>query len=181
MRDEGRPRHFLPRSSRYSSRLQKSERRSEAQGNGWPESQDPDARISIRFTDTPLHERLKKMARLRGVSISTLAQRLIDEGLRMENHPLIHFRQQTTGRYPALVGGPLVVWVVDMLIGGDVPTEQRRARTADLMNLSLAQVDAALAYYAEFTDEIDEDIAERKRISAEMEAAWLREQELLAT
>ncbi|MCY3947935.1 MAG: hypothetical protein OXF61_01895 [Acidimicrobiaceae bacterium] len=137
--------------------------------------------VSIRFTNTLLHERLKKTARRRSVSISTLAQRLIDEGLRMENHPLIHFRQQTTGRYPALVGGPLVVWVIDMLIGGDVPTEQRRARTADLMNLSLTQVDAALAYYAEFTDEIDKDVAERKRTSAEMESAWLHEQELLAT
>ena len=98
----------------------------------------------------------------------------------MENHPLIHFRQKISGRYPALVGGPLVVWVIDMLIGGDVPIEERRARAADLMDLSLAQVDAALAYYAEFTDEIDEDLAERKRVSEELEAAWRREQELLA-
>ncbi len=133
------------------------------------------------MTDTALHGRLKKTARRNGVSISTLAQRLIDEGLRMENHPLIHFRQKISGRYPALVGGPLVVWIIDMLIGGDVPVEERRARTADLMDLSLAQVDAALAYYAEFTDEVDEDIAERNRISEELEAAWLREQALLAT
>ena len=137
--------------------------------------------VSIRFTNTRLHERLKKTARRRSVSISTLAQRLIDEGLRMENHPLIHFRQQTTGRYPALVGGPLVVWIIDMLIGGDVPHEQRRNWVAEMMDLRLAQVDAALAYYAEFTDEIDEDIAERRRVSEEMEAAWRRQQELLAT
>lgn len=136
--------------------------------------------VSIRLTDTALHERLKKTARRRGVSISTLAQRLIDEGLRMDAHPLIHFREHSSGRYPALVGGPLVVYVIDMLIGGDVPPEQRRARTADLMNLTLAQVDAALAYYAEHTDEVDEDIAERQRIADEAEAAWHRQQSLLS-
>ena len=98
----------------------------------------------------------------------------------MDAHPLILLRECASGSYPALVNGPLVVYVVDMLIGGDVPPEQRRARTADLMNLTLAQVDAALAYYAEYTDEIDEDIARRMRTAEEAEAAWRHQQELLA-
>ncbi|WP_423918087.1 CopG family transcriptional regulator [Candidatus Poriferisodalis sp.] len=137
--------------------------------------------VSIRFSDHPLYERLKKTARRQRVSISTLAERLIDEGLRMDAHPLIEFRDYSTGRYPALVGGPQVVHVIDAMVGGDVPTGQRRTRAAELMNLSLAQVDAALAYYADYTDEIDADIAERLRQAEEMEAAWRRQRELLAT
>ena len=136
--------------------------------------------VSIRFADTPLYERLKKIARRRGLSISTLAQRLIDEGLRMDAHPLIEFRDYASGRRPALVGGPQIVWVIDAMVGGDVPAEQRRVRTAELMNLSLAQVDAALAYYADHTAEVDTDIAERQRFAEEAEAAWRRQQALLS-
>ncbi|WP_419840074.1 CopG family transcriptional regulator [Candidatus Poriferisodalis sp.] len=137
--------------------------------------------VSIRFSDGRLHERLKKIAGRQKVSISTLAQRLIDEGLRMDAHPLIHFREQSTGRYPALVGGPLLVWVIDVIVNGEMTREQGRAWAAEVMNLSLTQVDAALAYYAEYTDEIDEDIADRQRVAAELETEWRQHQELLAT
>ncbi|WP_419932745.1 CopG family transcriptional regulator [Candidatus Poriferisodalis sp.] len=139
------------------------------------------AEVSIKLSDAPLCERLKKTAGRHGVSVSTLARRLIDEGLRMNAHPLIHFREQFTGRYPALVDGPLLVWVIDMIVGDDTPLDEGRAWAAEMLNLSLAQVDAALAYYAEYTDEIDEDIARRQRESAELEREWRRQRELLAT
>ena len=42
-------------------------------------------------------------------------------------------------------------------------------------------VDAALAYYAEFTGEIDDALAERARMADAAEAAWRREQALLGT
>ena len=61
--------------------------------------------VSIRFSDEPLHRRLKKSAQRRGLALSTLAERLIDEGLRMEAHPLVMFRDGPSGRRPILVGG----------------------------------------------------------------------------
>lgn len=137
--------------------------------------------MSIRLSDAPLYERLKKTARLQRVSVSTLAQRLIDEGLRMDAHPLIEFRERVSGRYPALVGGPLLVWVIDVIVNDDTPLDEGRSWAAEVMNLSLEQVDAALAYYAEYTDEIDEDIARRQRESAKLEREWRSQQELLAT
>ena len=137
--------------------------------------------VSIRFSDAQLHERLKKIAGRQKVSISTLAQRLIDEGLRMDAHPLIEFRDRVSGRYPALIDGPLLVWVIDVIVNGEMTREEGRAWAAEVMNLSLTQVDAALAYYAEYTDEIDNDIADRQRAAVEMEAAWRHQQELLAT
>jgi hypothetical protein len=44
--------------------------------------------------------------------MSPLAERLIDEGLRMDDHPLIVFRSGPAGRRPALAGGPDIAEVV---------------------------------------------------------------------
>ena len=77
--------------------------------------------------------------------------------------------------------GSEVADVIGGLIGGDVPAAQRRSRAAELLGLSEAMVDAALAYYAEFTDEIDAALAERARAAEVAEAAWARGQALLET
>ena len=135
--------------------------------------------VSIRFSGEPVHQRLKDSARRRRVGVSTLAERLIDEGLRMEAHPGVVFREGPTGRRAVLVGGPEVSDVIGAVIGGDVPVAQRRSRAAELMGLSLPVVDAALTYYADHTEEIDAELAERNRAAAEAEAAWRRQQELL--
>jgi hypothetical protein len=55
----------------------------------------------------------------------------------------------------------------------------RRSRAAQLLGVTEALVDAALAYYAEHTDEIDADLATRARLADEAEALWRRQQALL--
>ena len=42
----------------------------------------------------------------------TLAQRYVDEGLRREEHPAVHFVDGPAGRRAALVGTGLDVWEV---------------------------------------------------------------------
>jgi hypothetical protein len=113
------------------------------------------------------------------VPISTLAERLIDEGLRMEAHPLVVFRDGPAGRRPVLVGGPEVVDVIGALVGGDVPPDRRRSRAAELLGISEALVDGALAYYADFTDEIDAMLENRSQRAEEAEATWRRQRALL--
>ena len=108
-----------------------------------------------------------------------MAERLIDEGLRMEAHPMVVFRDGPSGRRPVLIGGPEEADVVGAIVGGDVAVGERRSRTADLLGIPAALVDAALAYYADYTDEMDEVIAERARLGDEAEAAWRRQRELL--
>lgn len=135
--------------------------------------------VSIRFSDEPLHRRLKASAHRHDVGVSTLAERLIDEGLRMEAHPMVVFRDGPAGRRPVLVGGPEVADVIGAIVGGDVPVDQRRSRTADLLGMSEALVDAALAYYADYTDELDGMLADRARRADEAEASWRRQRELL--
>ena len=53
-------------------------------------------------------------------------------------------------------------------------------RDRQLMGLSLAQIDAALAYYADYSDEIDTWLGERAEAAAQAEAAWQRQQEVLS-
>lgn len=135
--------------------------------------------VSIRFSDEPLHRRLKAAARRHDVGVSTLAERLIDEGLRMEAHPLVVFRDGPSGRRPVLAGGPEIADVIGAIVGGDVAVADRRSRAADLLGIPEALVEAALAYYADYTDEIDERIAERARLADQAEASWRRQRELL--
>ena len=55
-----------------------------------------------------------------------------------------------------------------------------RARAAEHLGLSRQQLDAVLNYYADFTTEIDEEIAENVAVADELEALWRRRQGLLA-
>lgn len=135
--------------------------------------------VSIRFSDEPLHRRLKDSARRHSVGVSTLAERLIDEGLRMEAHPMVVFRDGPSGRRPLLVGGPEVADVIGAIVGGDVPVDQRRSRAASLLGIAEALVDAALSYYADFTEEIDVELAGRTRVADEAEMSWRRQRALL--
>ncbi len=97
----------------------------------------------------------------------------------MEAHPAVMFRDGPEGRRAALAAGPEIVDVIGALIGGDVPVDERPARAAQLLNISPDAVDAALGYYADFTDEIDEELAQRARAAQEAEAAWARQRALL--
>jgi len=136
--------------------------------------------VSIRFSDEPLHRRLKDSAHRRRVGLSTLAERLIDEGLRMEAHPSVVFLEGASGRRPVLVGGPEVAEVIGAIVDGDVPVDRRRSRAAELLGITEALVDAALAYYTEYTDEIDVDLATRAKLADEAETSWQRQQALLS-
>lgn len=99
----------------------------------------------------------------------------------MRRHPMIVFREGATGRRAAVKGGPDVWEMIGGVVGGDIPVEQRIDRAVDEFGWSRVQVTAALTYYAEFTDEIDAEIADNKAAADELEALWLRQQELLAS
>jgi hypothetical protein len=136
--------------------------------------------VSVRFREASVVERLRSEARRRGESSSALAEELIDEGLRVRRHPLVTFRDGASGRRAALVGGPDIWEVISGVVGGDIDPTERRQRAVELFGLRPAQVDAALAYYAEFTDEINAEIALNLEVADQAEALWRRQQALLA-
>ncbi len=136
--------------------------------------------VSVRFRNPAVSERLKRQAASEGRSTSDLAEELIDEGLRLRRHPLVIFRAGPAGRRAALTGGPDIWEVIDSLIHGDVPVADRIDRAVQEFGLRRRLVEAALAYYAEFTQEIDAWIAANTHAADELEARSRREQDLLA-
>jgi hypothetical protein len=136
--------------------------------------------LSIRFRRAGTYERLKQQAARRSESVSGMGERLIDEGLRMENHPGIVFRTGPTGRRAALASGPDVWEVVALLRGLGGSIERRVAKAATQLGLVAAQVRAASRYYAEFTDEVDEEMAANEDAADRELAAWEAERRLLS-
>ncbi len=136
--------------------------------------------VSVRFREARVPQRLKAEAAASSRSVSALAEELIDEGLRMRRHPLVVFRSGPSGRRAGLVGGPDVWEVVAGVIEGDVPPSKRVRRAVDLFGLRPEQVEAALGYYTEFTEEIDAQIAANRAAADEAEELWRRQRDLLA-
>lgn len=99
--------------------------------------------------------RLTEWARRAGVAERTLAQRYLEEGLRHDAHPLIQFLDGPSGRRASLVGRGLDVWEVIATLrdnGGSI------AEAADYLQVPAGLVQAAVAYYGEYRDEIDSEI-----------------------
>jgi hypothetical protein len=111
---------------------------------------------------------------------SALAVRLIDEGLRMAAHPGIAFHDSLAhGRVAAVVGGPDVAEVVDVLTGLEATGEARLLEAAEWLGLHPTQVRAAIRYYAAFADDIDAELALRRTEAAEQRARYDVERALL--
>ena len=122
-------------------------------------------------------ERLHRRSRETRETQTALVERYIEEGLRTDEHPLIHFRDGTSGRRPALVGTRLDVWqVIETIRQNGNSVED----AAEYLGLPVEKVRACVRYYADYTDEIDEWAARAQAIAEREEASWRRQQELLA-
>jgi hypothetical protein len=120
--------------------------------------------------DTQTVDQLVARSRETGESQSGIAQRLIEEGLRMERHPGIVFRDGPVGRRAALVGGPDVWEVVPIVHNIAGKSDDPITDAANWLGIPPARMRAAMDYYAEYTDEIDTWITRNERLAAEMEA-----------
>jgi uncharacterized protein (DUF433 family) len=111
-------------------------------------------------------ERLAAQARRAGLAPRTLAQRYVDESLRREDHPLVRFADGPSGRRAALVGSGLDVWeVIETVRGNHNDYEEAAA----LLEIAPGLVQAAVAYYGDYQEEIDAEIALNR---AEWERAY---------
>ena len=125
--------------------------------------------VSIRLPDSTLR-RLDVRADRVDMPPRTLAQRYIEEGLRMDEHPLVRFADGPAGRRARLAGTGGDVWEVIATVrdsDGDV------AEAAEYLDLPLGLVQAAVTYYGAYKDEIDAWIERNERETAEAHTAWL--------
>lgn len=130
--------------------------------------------------DAGVLERLGRRSELAGTNRSRLAERYVDEGTRMDEHPGVLFRGGPVGRRAALAAGPDIWEVVATLKGGQAKGEEAIAATAELLNLSELQVRTAVRYYGAYPEEIDARIRRDAEEADAAEEAWRREQAALA-
>jgi hypothetical protein len=135
--------------------------------------------FSVRW-DADVLERLERRSEQAGTSRSRLAERYVDEGTRMDEHPGIVFRDGPTGRRAALAGGPDVWEVMQTVRSGKARGDAAVTATAKLLDLTEAQVRIAVRYYAAYPGEIDDRIRRHVEEADAAEAAWKREQAALA-
>jgi uncharacterized protein (DUF433 family) len=138
---------------------------------------EPTVQRSFRLSRRTL-DLLDAMAKATGRSRNALADRLLSEAIRTEAHPLIRFQPGALGRRRALVVGTrlYVYQVISTLRGNDGDVGQ----TAEDFGIPPQLIRAALAYYADFTDEVDEDAAVAAQIEREERARWERQQRAIA-
>lgn len=122
-------------------------------------------------------QRLIRRAERSGQSKSALAERYLEEGLRMEEHPGIVFRDGPAGRRPGLAGHRLDVWEVVETVKNEDGNPQA---AASYLGISPHLVTAALGYYADYSDEVDAWIERNAAETEEAEAAWRRRTSALA-
>jgi hypothetical protein len=125
--------------------------------------------------DTETLDRLTARGRETGEEQARLIQRLVEEGIRMERHPGIVFRDQPPWRCPALLNGPDVWEVIPAVLNPKNPSADAIAVAAENIGIPEADVRDALEYYAEFTDEIDFWIERNERVAEEARARMQRD------
>lgn len=123
-------------------------------------------------------ELLEDAAAYAGESRNALVDRLLGESVRVERHPLIRFHQGASGRrQPLVIGTRLYVHQVISTVraskgGVDAATSY--------FGIEPRLVQAAVEYYADFSEEVDGDSATAARIEAEERSHWERAQRALA-
>jgi hypothetical protein len=136
--------------------------------------------LSIRF-DAALLERLKRRATSTvGSSTSTLAQRLIDEGLRMADHPGVIFKDGPSGRRAALAFGPDIWEVITFLREVDERGPAALDAAAEVFAVDASRIAVAVSYYGDYRAEVDAEIDDAEEASARAEEAWRVQQQLIA-
>jgi len=114
--------------------------------------------FSARFSAEVL-EKLDSHSDRLGQSKARVAERLIDEGLQIEEFPGIIFRSGPTGRRAGVVGGPDVWEIVRDLKGAAGEGAQDPIGViASVTGLDRGKLELAASYYSAYPDDVDERI-----------------------
>lgn len=139
---------------------------------------------SIRFETHTLTKLASYAARHPGLTGSSAAALLVEEGLRMEAHPGVLFKEGPTGRRACLIGGPDVWEVIRAirharaaepdLVAGEVTT-----LVAENTGLDPAAIRVAVGYYGAYPDEIDAQVVASEEVEKGVELVLERTRQLL--
>jgi hypothetical protein len=135
------------------------------------------APTNVRFPEA-LDQGLADYAGQTGNKKATVVVTAVREWLRMQAHPGIVFVATVGGeRRAALATGPQVWTVAEAWLQHD-KDERTVAGVADALGLAVAEAESALAYWADYQDEIDDLISRHHASQDEALSAWERRRAL---
>lgn len=114
-----------------------------------------------------------------GEPIVRLAQRYIGEGMRLDRHPGIVFRDGPAGRRAVVIGGPDVWEVIAAARHAPERGEKLVRALAERIGAPAEKIRIAVSYYGEYPDEIDRFITANEQEAEQLERALENEQRLL--
>ncbi len=122
---------------------------------------------------------LRERSAQSGEPIVRLAQRYIEEGMRIDRHPGIVFRDGPAGRRGVVVGG-LDVWeVVAAARSAPERGEDLIGALAERIGVPGEKIRIAVRYYAEYPEDVDRFIAAVEEEAEQLEQTLERERRLL--
>jgi len=139
---------------------------------------------SVRF-DEPVARRLTSyVARHPGATRSSVAARYVDEGLRMDEHPGLLFRDGPAGRRATLAGGPDVWEIVRATRAAraaepTLTTAEVLAMLEDNTGVPAHLLNVALDYWACYPHEVDAFLTYAAQTETKQAAAAERTKTLL--
>lgn len=132
--------------------------------------------FSARWSPRTLEEAHARAERV-GVKFNQLTERYVQEGIRMDEHPLIYFREGATGRRPTLTGTRLDVATVISTVRQNSNSVEE---AGDYLRLPVSHVEACVRYYLAYKDEIDAWIEQDEEEAEAAEISWRKRQEIFA-
>jgi hypothetical protein len=122
---------------------------------------------------------LRERSAQSGEPIVRLAQRYISEGMRLDGHPGIFFRDGAAGRRAVVIGGPDVWEVIAAARSAPERGEQLVGALAERTGSPVEKIRTAIRDYGEFPEEVDRFIAANEQEAAQLERVLENEQRLL--
>jgi hypothetical protein len=119
--------------------------------------------LTLQLSDAQA-KRLERFARDRHADVAQTGIRLIDEALRMAEHPEVEFRDSAVGRQAYMRGSSLAVWEVLMLAG---ERKNDAGATAAFLGWPHTRIEAALNYADVYPDEIEAALRENEAFDAD--------------
>jgi hypothetical protein len=122
---------------------------------------------------------LRERSAQTGEPMVRLAQRYIDEGMRLERHSGIVFRDGPAGRRAVVVGGPDVWEVIAAARSAPERGDELIGALAARLGVPDEKIRIAIRYYAEHPEEVDRFIAAVEEEAERLEQTLERERDLL--
>ncbi len=155
-----------------------SERSQQSPDSGLPTTLRYMSSEAIRIESKTLRA-LRERSAQSGEPLVRLAQRYIGEGMRLDRHPGVFFRDGPAGRRAVVIGGPDVWEVIVAARSAPERGEELIDALAERTGVPGEKIRIAIRYYAEYSEEIDRFVTMVEEEAKQLEHTLESEQRLL--